>query len=68
MGPGFFRTDIDEEEQEEFKLHARNNYQIGTPIDPEAIRHPIWVLEAATMNYEVWLEARSNSELIYPHS
>ncbi len=65
MTPGFFRTDIDEEE---FRQHARNNYQIGTPIDPEAIRHPVWVLEAATMNHEVWLEARSNSELTYPHS
>ena len=65
MTPGFFKTDIDEDE---FKKHARDNYNIGTPIDPEDIRHQVWVLEAATMNYEVWLEARSNSELTYPHS
>jgi len=51
MTPEFFRHDIDEEE---FKQHARDNYTVGTPIDAEGIRHPVWVLEAARMNYEVW--------------
>ena len=51
MTPEFFRTDIVEAE---FRQHARDNYKIGTPIDAEAIRHPAWVLEAATMNYEAW--------------
>ena len=53
MRPGFYRMDIDEDE---FRNHARENYEIGDPIDPEAIRHPVWVLEAAQMNYEIWSE------------
>lgn len=51
MSPEFFRTDIDEQE---FRTHARDHYKVGTPIDCEAFRHPVWVLEAATMNYEAW--------------
>ena len=59
MTPEFFKTDVDEEE---FRSHARDNYQIGTPIDPEAIRHPVWVSEAALMNYESWLLARDRAD------
>jgi len=51
MTPEFFRTDIVEAE---FRQHARDNYKLGAPIDCEAFRHPVWVLEAATMNYEAW--------------
>ena len=51
MMPDFFRTDINEDD---FKQHARDNYKVGTPIDCEAFRHPVWVLEAALMNYEAW--------------
>jgi hypothetical protein len=51
VNPDFFRYDINEAE---FRQHARENYTIGKPIDPEAIRHPVWVHEAATMNYQEW--------------
>lgn len=51
MKPDFFKTDINEGE---FRQHARNNYKVGEPIDPEGIRHPVWVHEAATMNLEVF--------------
>lgn len=56
MTPEFFRMDIDESE---FKQHARDNYKIGTPIDSEAIKHPVWVLEAALMNHEAWCAIRA---------
>lgn len=55
MRPEFFKTDIDEQQ---FRDHARENYELGQPIDPEAIKHPVWVLEAATMNHEMWLVLR----------
>ncbi len=55
MRPGFYRMDIDEDE---FRNHARDSYEIGNPIDPTAIKHPVWVLEAALMNYEVWSQIR----------
>jgi hypothetical protein len=50
----FFRKDVDEAE---FRAHARANYTVGQPIDPEGIRHPVWVHEAATMNLETWRTA-----------
>ena len=56
MSPEFYRTDIDEDD---FRDHARQHYEIGQPIDPEAIRHPVWVLEAAKMNYEYWSDYRA---------
>lgn len=55
MHPDFFKKPEDIIEAE-FKAHARSNYKIGLPIDPDAIKHPVWVLEAATMNYEAWVE------------
>jgi len=60
MTPDFFKTDIDEQE---FRDHARNNYKVGTPIDAEAIRHPVWVHEAATMNYEAWTAHAQGGQL-----
>ena len=51
MHPDFYRTDI---EEHEFQAHARINYSVGEPIDPTGIKHPVWVLEAARMNYEAW--------------
>lgn len=58
MHPDFFRKDISEAE---FQSHARSNYSVGTPIDPEGICHPVWVLEAARMNYEAWQQAKEDS-------
>ena len=59
MRPEFYKTDIDEDE---FRDHARDHYKIGDPIDPEAIRHPVWVLTAATMNHEVWLAHKTAAD------
>lgn len=59
MQPEFFKTDINEQE---FRDHARANYSPGKPIDPEGIRHPVWVHEAATMNLESWLLYRDYVE------
>ena len=60
MHPSFYKKPADIIE-EEFQLHARTNYKIGTPIDPEGIRHPVWVKEAAAMNYEAWITGEEDS-------
>ncbi len=57
MSPEFFKTDIDEDA---FREHARDHYEIGTVINPDGMFHPVWALEAATMNYERWLDYKEN--------
>lgn len=46
--------ELDEEEIKKFRTHARENYVVGTPIEP--LFHPIWQAEAQAMNEEAGIE------------
>jgi len=53
MHPSFYKV-LSDSEAEKFRQAARDKYVPGTSIDAD-LWHPIYALECAKMNYEIYL-------------